>query len=522
MQDDEEDVEVAKSKGYSSAEVKAGVFLTLCLVLFISMLFVYGKAARLWRGREILKVVFTSVTSLRPDAPVRFNGVEVGRVRNIRIINLSADNLKRLPPLGPSDLDNLPLTADEHLELKALGLPPSRKKAEERAAYFKTYDEAVRKLLSAKTRTMIELSLEVLTPTEEESVGKRYRNDDQIRISTTLLGDTSVEITSGSGEPADPSEARLILGVSGDFFSNLGRSVEQVKEILASVSDVVGTQERDSVRKALRRFDSITQKIENIVELANKRLPATWDKVDLLADSAKKDLDAIGETVTGLQPKISKTLTSADEAILDLQKRLGHLADEARQAVADIKKEVRPILADVHYITNNSKDDFPLLVQNAKELAARLKLSADKLDGVLNTGDRLLTESYPDLRRLILALRMGSENFEEATNLIKRKPWLMLNKPSKESDFAQAQKSVRKLELAMKRFRELNTELRAIRRNAPKNPNKTQLQRLDFLIQELDILSATLKDAGDLMRKKVLPPFQRKLAPVEGASTAGR
>lgn len=506
---------MAKGQGYTSAEVKAGVFLTFCLALFVAMLFVYGKAARIWRGRQELKVVFTSVTSLRPDAPVRFNGVEVGRVRTIEILNLTEKNLARLPgPYTLRDLDNLPLTESEKIELRKKVVTTSlvddvlRQKKEEE------FQQAVREKLA--DRTMIELTLEVLNPRGKEDGAKRYRVDDQVRISTTLLGDTSVEIASGNGAAVDPNQDRLVLGISGDFFTNLGKSIEQVKEILASVSDVVGAQERESVRKALRRFDTITERIENVVNVADKRLPATWDKIDVLADSAKKDLDTIGETVSILQPQISRTLTTADESVKDLQKRLGDLADEARQAVVDVKGQVKPILEDVHYITGHSKDDFPLLVKNAKDLAARLKLSADKLDGVLATGDRLLQESYPDLRRLILAFRMGAENFKEATDLIKRKPWLIINKPTGETAFEKPLDTARKLEEATKRFRELNTELQAIRRGmappagAPQKTSSEQLKRLDFLIQELNILSDVIKDSADQTRKVVLPEFERK------------
>ncbi len=501
---------MAKGSGYSSAEVKAGLFLTLCIGLFVAMLFVYGKASRLWQDRQVLTVAFTSVTSLRPEAPVRFNGVEVGRVRDIRIINLKKENLLRLAPFRPIDLDNLPLTAPERLQLKAALPQPSTAEPADKNAYLKAFDQAVRATLGKRSRTMVELSLELLSPKDDISARTRYLEDDQIRINTTLLGDTSVEIISGTGKPVDPQKNRLALGVSGDFFTNLGKSVEQVKEILSSVSDVVGAEERQSVRAALNRFDSITEKVESIVELANKRLPATWDRVDDLAVSAKKDLEAIGDTVKELKPRISNTLQSAEDAVKDLQKRIGALADEARQAVEHVTKQIKPIMADIHYITDNSKDDFPLLIKNAKELAARLKTSADKLDGVLDTGNRLLGESYPDLRRLILALRMGSENFEEATNLIKRKPWLVLNKPAKETDFVEAQKSIRELELAMRRFRELSTELQAIRRNKDKKATKAEVDRLDFIIQELDILTATITDADKLIRKNVLPPFQRK------------
>ena len=76
---------MSNGTGYSSAEVKAGVFLTLCMAVFVAMLFIYGKVARVWRGRQEISVVFTSVTSLRRDAPVRYNGVEVGRVKDTSI-----------------------------------------------------------------------------------------------------------------------------------------------------------------------------------------------------------------------------------------------------------------------------------------------------------------------------------------------------------------------------------------------------------------------------------------------------
>lgn len=500
---------MAKSNAYSSTEVKAGVFLTFCLALFVAMLFLYGKANRIWRGREELTVVFTSVTSLRPDAPVRLNGVEVGRVKQIAIQNLKGPYLERIPTLGPGDLDHLPLTAEERLELRKLPVPPPEADEATRQEMAQKFDAAVREKIG--DRTMIELVLEVLNPRSDEGETKRYRVDDQVRITTTLLGDTSVEIASGNGPGLPPGNQTLILGRSGDFFTNLGKSVEQVKDILASVSDVVGTEERESVRKALRRFDSITRKIEGIVDLANDRLPETWNKIDALADSAKTDLDAIGKAVNTLQPQVSKTLTAADEAIKDLQKRLGDLADESRQAVVDVKGQVKPVLEDVHYITSHSKEDFPQLVNNAKDLAARLKQSADKLDRVLSTSDQLLNQSYPDLRRLILAFRRGAENFEEATYVLKTKPWLMANKPRTEDPpLEAASQAARKLELAMMRFRELHTELQAVQRNLPKKPNQTQIERLDILLQELGILVDTLNDASDPKRKEALAPFDRK------------
>ncbi|HYF50450.1 MAG TPA: MlaD family protein [Planctomycetota bacterium] len=483
---------MATTTGYSNAEVKAGVFLTVCLALFVGMLFFFGKLGRVLKGRQEISVVFTSVTSLRPDAPVRYNGVEVGRVKDIKIFHLTRENIGKLPAFKTADLDNLPLTEKEQKTLRnAKETPPD------------VFQQEVANRL--ENRTMIKLLLEVISEGDE----KRYRQDDQVHISTTLMGDTSVEITSGSGEALNPKDGRLMLGRSGDFFTNLAKSVEQVKEILGSVSDVVGQEERESVRRALRRFDTITDRIERIVTLADQRLPQTWDKVDGLADSAKKNFDRIGDTVAGVQPQVTKTLNTADEAVKDLQDKIGKLADEAKQAVVEVKSQVKPILADVQHITSKSKDDFPVMIRNAKDLAARLQDSAGKLDGVLGTGHKLLNDSYPDLRRLVLAFRMGAENFEEATNLLKRKPWLIYNPAKEDATYNAAQKTTRDLEVATRRFAELSTELQAIRRNMDPN-SKERIERIDFMIQELNVLSDTLKFAGDVTRKEVLPVYERK------------
>jgi ABC-type transporter Mla subunit MlaD len=436
---------------------------------------------------------------------VRFNGVEVGRVKSITIISLDEKNRARLPQIRPQDLDNLPLTDAHRAELRRFKPLPPNADGAARAKWDEEFQAAA--LQYAADRNMIELTLEVLSPKEKEAV-RRYRADDQIRITTTLLGDTSVEVSSGSSQEAPPPD-KVILGISGSFFDNLSNSVEKVRDILQNVNEVVGAQERESVRKALRRFDAITQKIENIVEFADKRLPATWDKVDGLADAAQKDLTSVTETITGLKPQLTRTLETAEAAVKDLQGKLGGLADEAKGAVVEVKGQLKPILEDVYYITDHSKEDIPLLVKNSKDLALRLKTSADKLDGVLNTTDRLLGESYPDLRRLILSLRMTGENAVEATDLIKRKPWLLMN-AAKDGSFDQAQTSTQKLETAMKRFRELSAELMAVRRNLPAQPNKAQLERLDFLVQELNILCDVLEYSGDAARRQIAEPFPRK------------
>jgi hypothetical protein len=131
------------------------------------------------------------------------------------------------------------------------------------------------------------------------------------------------------------------------------------------------------------------------------------------------------------------------------------------------------------------------------------------VDAVLSTGERLLNESYPDLRRLIVALRMGAENFEEGSDLLKRRPWLILKAAPEDTALNTAQKTASDLERATRRFQELSNELQALRRSMDQAP-KEKLERIDFVLRELGILSDTLKFAGDISKREVLPPFERK------------
>ncbi|MCX7806850.1 MAG: MCE family protein, partial [Planctomycetota bacterium] len=132
---------------YTRAEAIVGAMIAFCGGLFLLMLLLYGNISRFWRGRKEITVVFTQVTALRPDSPVRLNGVEVGRVKTIQILRLSPSDIARLrPAVKLENLRALPLTSEEIQQIRAL--PEERR-----------LDEAMRRI---ENRTMIGLTLAVL------------------------------------------------------------------------------------------------------------------------------------------------------------------------------------------------------------------------------------------------------------------------------------------------------------------------------------------------------------------------
>ena len=242
---------------YSRGEVRMGIFLTVCFARFVAAIFTFGlgRVSSFWRPRENLFVVFADAGAVTSDSPVRYNGIEIGRVKWIHIVHLDDEALERLGPLAKHDLDNLPLHPDSIVrELR--NAPDADFEARCRAQLL--------------NRTMIELCLEV-----DKQNFKQFRQDDRALVTSTVFGDTAVEIISGNGPLVSDPSKRLMLGTSGDFFNNLAKSMGDVKEILGGVTDVVGVEERKSFARAQARFGNIQGTLERVSGLAVQRSEQT-------------------------------------------------------------------------------------------------------------------------------------------------------------------------------------------------------------------------------------------------------
>src|SRR5260221_11059578 len=99
---------------YSKKEIGLGLAALLVLAGIAVAIARYEQIGRMWRARQEILVVFSDVGGLTPDAPVRYNGVEIGRVKSIRTVHLDEALVeKRFGTLTESDLKNLPITSEE-------------------------------------------------------------------------------------------------------------------------------------------------------------------------------------------------------------------------------------------------------------------------------------------------------------------------------------------------------------------------------------------------------------------------
>ncbi|MFH0938533.1 MAG: hypothetical protein V1899_04525 [Planctomycetota bacterium] len=455
------------------AEIKAGVFLTFCLALFIVMLFGLSKFGHVWRGRQLIQVVFTHANALRSEAPVRYNGMEFGNVRSVTIVRLDADLLAKFPTLTRSHLPNLPLTEAEREKLRQGG--------------DDQLDTAIRKIIGG--RAMALLTLDVLT----EGDTRRFRMDDEYRITGSLLGDSAVEVCTGSGTLIQAAHEQCFIGVSGDMYTDLGKSISQVKDILASMAETVGgNAQRQTIQEQLANFDKFTVRIDTTSGSLSEKLPQIWDRLDQRLGNAQATLTDIETKVVKLQPDIDQTLTNAQQSITDIQKDTDQSARELQEKVERYRQSAQTTIADWQKIMADYKDSLPAQIKAARELTDNFGPMLNKLDMALTRADDQLNKGIDSTRATLNEYIVIAGNLEETTYRLKRWPWSYAQQP--DANILQVYDTQWRHDLARRQYLELRAELDRTRLSISQASaaDRSHVARIEQLLRE----SETTFDVG--------------------------
>jgi len=482
------------ARRYSGTEIVAGLFLAFCIGLFVSMLVIYGRVSGFGAARQMLVVYFENIGGLRPDSPVRYNGYEIGRVKYVKSTRITDELLERFGrPFTRADVDNLPLRGDGARK-KLLEVPDAE------------FDATVRKTIL--NQTMIEVGLEV----QNDDDSQRFRIDDQIRIASTVFGDASVEIASGSGALNSAEKPNVLLGNTGDFFSNLARSMGDVKEILGSVTDVVGTQERRSFERGSGRISGITSNLEKMAATANRRSELTAKRMDLLGDEVKQSMGRLDTVLTDVQPQAKKTGENLKSALKSVQAQFDGVKSEVSDTADEIQRDVKTIRTDLDTAMKTVEPDLQATRENLRAVYDRASGLSDRFDAIAAEAGEAAARTEPEIPRITSSLKNILTNLRqtgEAGNL--NKDLMLSRSDSGEYEYFSAVEAYRKMTFATRQIRGASAEVQltehALREQLAGNAVIDRArQTSDALKSVHDPLEQTRGRIEELM----LPPFERK------------
>ena len=468
----------------SNAEVQAGIFLTFCLALFVVMLLVLGKFGHSLRGRQVIDVAFAQANSLRPEAPVLYNGLSIGYVQKISIVRVDDEMLARLLPITRRDVPNLPLSDSDRTDMASI--PDDQLDAKARSMI--------------KNRTMVVLTLSLLS----ENDTQRFRMDDEYRIDGSMMGDSSVEIRTGTGKPVPPNFKNVLMGIGGDMYTDLGKSLAQVKDILASMAEMAGGDAtKRSIQGQLNNFDLFTQNMDEMSEAMMKKLPANWDSADTRLVATKFSVQEVETQVAKLKPKMEDSLGRAEKAISDLRQNAVASLKEGQERIADYRTSAMANLKELKASAAEYKDFIPEQIHDAREWSERFAPTVDKIDNFCSRADDQLDKGIDSLRTTLRDYGLSAQEIEGTLFKVKTWPWSFSYKPDTDEK-AQQLNDQWLHELARRHYRELRKELEAVRAslNATGTTDQSRLSHIDQILRESDAEFAPLAN----QREETPPP----------------
>ncbi len=102
-------------------QLKVGIFVTAGIVLFSVTMFLIGDGRRVWDRKVQYQTTFKHVAGLKPGAPVRMGGYDIGTVKSVGYAESQADALIHVT-LSVSKVESVRVRADSLVTIAGKGL----------------------------------------------------------------------------------------------------------------------------------------------------------------------------------------------------------------------------------------------------------------------------------------------------------------------------------------------------------------------------------------------------------------
>ena len=172
-------------------------------------------------------------------------------------------------------------------------------------------------------------------------------------------------------------------GIDG-FLQSVGNLAETVKSLsgridtaLASAENLINSVDPEKIDRILANVDKVTADVAGASGEISKTLESF--------SSAAGSLQTFAADAGASLDKVDKVISSVDPA------KVGQTMDDIALASADARKALSDAREVVETFSSR-KEDYDLIITNAKELTAKLNAASTRVDGVLAKVDGFLGE----------------------------------------------------------------------------------------------------------------------------------
>jgi ABC-type transporter Mla subunit MlaD len=366
---------------YKSSEVKAGMFIFFSLLVLIAMIFTLGNLKDMFHEKKKLRILFKFTGGLDIGAPVRYSGLDVGKVVGIELEDAKTDDgLDRVAVLTEID-PTIIVKKNSGASIKTSGLMGGM------------YID-----IRSGTRNAEPLpDGETLVGQESFEFAKIGDMMSEIVLQTSRFIDITDHLVADSRETL-----KLVQGSIGNFNSTFKRNQPNIQNSIDNFSKVstelaaILNENGDALRKTIHHVASSTGEIDDILTTQKDDLRKTISH----AASGVKGLDHI-VTANGknIETIIAQTL---------------HLTREMESLLADNRPGVTKLISTMETDTH--------------KISSNIDSATGNLEKTLVQGSTMLAENRRDIKELIGNLRATSEDMKSLVAELQRNPWKLVRK----------------------------------------------------------------------------------------------
>ncbi len=249
---------------YRRTEIRAGIFLVVSFIILVVMVFAVSDIESLFKRTKDIKVLFSYSDGIEKNAPVRFSGIKIGKVKTVRVAPEYGDKIELTLSVyrdtvikedTKAAIKTLGLVGGKYVELSS-GTPEARPLA---PGEMIKGEEAVK--LEDLTRMGVDVAMKL------KNIANNLNN---------VLGDATVA-------------------------KALKATVHNLQEVTANIKTM--TSSKDEVAQGLKGLPELVKKLDESAD----NLKAITEKADKVVGDNKKNIDATLENVKEMTKNLKET-----------------------------------------------------------------------------------------------------------------------------------------------------------------------------------------------------------------------
>lgn len=352
---------------YDRSEIKAGIFVLICIILLLGLIFKVSNFKESLQPKKEITVIFSHAGGIKLNGPVYYAGVQAGKVINIDI----------------DENDNVYMT----------------------------------------------LQLEQ---------GINVRRDSVIKVGSSVMGDSYIDITPGkgaivkSGETVRGSDASIVRQIE-DVVSSVKNLIESDKitssldnldKTLKNVADVSGViaDDKDKLKTIIANIDTSMENIREISQTVNRDIDGITTKMDIVLSNIAEmtdeeqieKIDEITANLVDITNNVENILVENKNSIRAITTNVESITDNLYILSADIKRHPWKLL-----IKSKEQDIEKYALQDA---IVRLRETEKNLQILKEKNEKITEEDMEEIRALIHNLQVIEKSTKELRSEEEKSP----------------------------------------------------------------------------------------------------